>query len=150
MQTNEAYSESIDHLYLSTNWFKLFPFTLPNAISPCSHSSLPSDSVLSFSNFVYRKAKERSKWCVWSREDVPKSTKWRQNTFQSMPLKISNAILVKDLLFYFDIQINFLWLKMNIDTERKQSFLMKKVKVVNHSVILTFTNRHSRFPHYSH
>lgn len=72
-----------------------------------------------------------------------------EHAFEDM-LLISNAILVKDILFYFDIQINFLWLKMNIDTGRKQSILMKKVKIVNHIVFLTFTNRHSHFLQYSH
>lgn len=50
-----------------------------------------------------------------------------EHVFEDM-LLISNAILVKDILFYFDIQINFLWLKMNIDTGRKQSILMKRLR----------------------
>lgn len=62
---------SINHLYLSNNWFRLFPSTLLNVISPCSHGNLPH-SIPSFSNFVYRKAETRSKWGIWSSENVSK------------------------------------------------------------------------------
>lgn len=66
------YSESINDLYLSNNWFKLFSLTLPNVISPCFHSNPPSHSILSFSNFVYRKVGKSSKWGIWWPDNVSK------------------------------------------------------------------------------
>ena len=72
-----------------------------------------------------------------------------EHTFEDMSL-VSNAILVQDVLLYFDIQINFLWLKMNTNAGRRHSILAEKVRLVNHIVFLTFTNRHSHFPQYSH
>ena len=85
---------------------------MPSAISLCSQCSLPSHSILLFSNFVYRKAEKRSKWGVWSPENISKEyvveiKHLLEHAFEDM-LLISNVILVQDIVLYFDIQINFL------------------------------------------
>lgn len=65
-------------------------------------------------------------------------------------LLITDAILVQDVSLHFDIQINFLWFKMNTNTRRKHFITVKKVKLVNHIIFLAFTNKYSHFPRYSH
>lgn len=54
MHISKVYSENINRLFPSTTRSKL-------VISPCSHGELPSHSILSLPDFVYRKADKRSK-----------------------------------------------------------------------------------------